>query len=177
MVGSMISGRHSRSEERRFWLAFPALICAVMISSHAVADETVSDASNEKGERKELSWEMPGRVSIYDLQFGPAIFRDNQWHFQGNSRTFNAGAYAERLTLMVRFSYNGSKAETPLKFIIKLPDSRQYEQTVYLTSRRGNYTYQFTIHHPEDFLGSGSVYLYYGFSIVDVLDFTIMPGA
>ncbi|HMK35895.1 MAG TPA: hypothetical protein VK463_12555 [Desulfomonilaceae bacterium] len=152
-----------------------ALLCTGLISS-AVAVESDPEETPNKGVRGELSWEMPGRVSIYDLQFGPAVFRDNQWQFQGNSRTFNAGVFGERLTLMVRFSYNGSRSEIPLKFIVKLPDSRQYEETVHLLSRRGNYTYQFTIHRPEDFLGSGSVYLYYGFSIVDVLDFTIVPG-
>jgi hypothetical protein len=147
-----------------------------MVAWNAFATESEAEAARDKGASRELSWEMPGRVSIYDLQFGPAVLKDNQLQFQGNSRTFHAGAYGGRLTLMVRFSYNGSRAEIPLKFIIKLPNSRQYEETVHLTSRRGNYTYQFTIHRPEDFFGSGSVYLYYGFSIVDVLDFTIIPG-
>ncbi len=168
--------RNSRKMGKRSYAVLLALMCAVL-TSHAFAAETDADAPDEKAEQKELSWEMPGRVSIYDLELGSAVFRDNQWHFQGKSRAFNVKDYGERLTLMVRFSYNGSKAETPLKFIVKLPDSRQYEQTVYLTSRRGTYSYQFTIHHPGDFVGSGSVYLYYGFSIVDVLDFTIMPGA
>ncbi|MDQ7785482.1 MAG: hypothetical protein RDU20_21550 [Desulfomonilaceae bacterium] len=125
----------------------------------------------------QLSWEIPGRVSIYSLEFGPALWKGNEWEFVGNSRTFNAGQYKDRLTLMVRFSYFGSRSEIPLKFVIKLPDSRQYDETVSLLSRRGQYTYHFTIHRPEDFLGSGSVYLYYGFSMVDVLDFTIVPGS
>ena len=125
----------------------------------------------------ELSWEMPGRVSIYDLQFGPATLKDRAWKFLGNSRTFKAGSFGDRLTLMVRFSYTASGAEIPLKFVIRLPGSRQYEERVHLSSRRGQYSYHFTIHRPEDFLGSGSVYLYYGFSIVDVLDFSIVPGS
>ncbi|MGO8822129.1 MAG: hypothetical protein ACLQT6_00360 [Desulfomonilaceae bacterium] len=126
---------------------------------------------------RELSWEMPGRLSIYDLQFGPAIPQQNRWKFLGNSRTFNAGLFGDRLTLIVRFSYRASTPDTPLKFVIKLPDSRQYEETVRLANRQGEFDYQFTIHKPEDFLGSGMIYLYYGFSIVDVLDFTIMPGS
>ncbi len=125
----------------------------------------------------DFSWEMPGRVSIYDLQFGPAIYKDNQWQFLGNSRTFNAGNFPDKLSLMIKFSYTSSRSETPLKFMLKLPDSRQYEETVQLTGRRGSYTYQFTLHRPDDFVGVGSVYLYYGFSIVDVLDFTVMPGS
>ncbi|MGO8881251.1 MAG: hypothetical protein ACLPVO_11205 [Desulfomonilaceae bacterium] len=126
---------------------------------------------------RELSWEMPGRLSIYDLQFGPAIAQQNKWKFLGNSRTFNAGLFGDRLTLIVRFSYRASTSDTPLKFVIKLPDSRQYEETVRLANRQGQFDYHFTIHKPEDFLGSGMIYLYYGFSIVDVLDFTIMPGS
>jgi hypothetical protein len=130
-----------------------------------------------KPDDAQLSWEMPGRVSIYNLEFGPALLKGNDWEFVGNSRTFNAGLYKDRLTLMVRFSYFGSRSEIPLKFVIKLPDSRQYDETVGLLGRRGQYTYHFTIHHPESFLGSGSIYLYYGFSMVDVLDFTIVPGS
>jgi hypothetical protein len=64
-----------------------------------------------------------------------------------------------------------------LKFVIKLPEARQYEKTVHLRNTKGKYSFKFTIHHPDEFLGSGSIYLYYGFSIVDVLDFTIVPGA
>lgn len=124
-----------------------------------------------------LSWELPGRVSIYDLQFGAAVFKDNEWKFLGNARRFSASRFGKRLTLTIRFSYSGSRADIPLKFIVKLPDSRQYEETVHLSSRRGKYVYRFTVHRPTDFLGSGSIYLYYGFSIVDVLDFSILPGS
>jgi hypothetical protein len=125
----------------------------------------------------ELSWEMPGRLSIYDLQLGPAVNKDGDWKFLGNIRTFDASQYEGRLILMVRFSYYGSRSGIPLKFVIKLPQSRPYEQTVNLANRRGQYSYRFTIHNPEEFVGSGSVYLYYGFSIVDALDFTIRPGS
>lgn len=125
----------------------------------------------------ELSWEMPGRLSIYDLQLGPAVKEDGDWKFLGNIRTFDASQYEGRLILMVRFSYYGSRSGIPLKFVIKLPQSRPYDQTVNLANRRGQYSYRFTIHNPEEFVGSGSVYLYYGFSIVDALDFTIRPGS
>jgi tetrahydromethanopterin S-methyltransferase subunit F len=156
-----------------FVLASCLLLVGPQISS---AKETKAQDAGSKKDRGELSWELPGRVSIYDLQLGPAVLKDNRWQFIGNNRTLNAGRYGERLTLMVRFSYSGSGSEVPIKFVIKLPGSRPYEETVHLASRRGNYSYQFTIHRPEDFVGSGSVYLYYGFSIVDVLDFTIVPG-
>jgi hypothetical protein len=145
--------------------------------SQSSEKEDESKEAPDKKDAGELSWEMPGRVSIYDLQFGPATLKEGEWKFLGNSRTFNAGKFGDRLTLMVRFSYTASGAETPLKFVIRLPGSRQYEETVSLSSRRGQYSYHFTVHRPEDFLGSGSVYLYYGFSIVDVLDFSIMPGS
>lgn len=125
----------------------------------------------------ELSWEMPGRLSIYDLQLGSAALDDADWKFLGASRTFNAGIYGDRLTIMVRFSYKATSSEIPLKFVIKLPESRQYEETVKLQGKNGHYNYQFTIHKPEEFLGAGMIYLYYGFNIVDVLDFTIVPGA
>ena len=72
------------------------------------AKEAKAQDAGGKKDRGELSWEMPGRVSIYDLQLGPATLKDNQWQFMGNNRTLNAGLYGERLTLMVRFSYNGS---------------------------------------------------------------------
>jgi hypothetical protein len=134
-------------------------------------------ASADETPGRELSWEMPGRLSIYDLQFGPAIPQDHGWKFLGNSRTFNAGLFGDRLILMIRFSFRSSTSDTPLKFVVKLPDSRQYEETVRLTNRQGMFNYHFTIHRPEDFLGSGMIYIYYGFSIVDVLDFTIMPGS
>ena len=126
--------------------------------------------------RKPPVWEMPGRLSIYDLQFGPAVLKEDKWQFLGNMRDFNAKRFGDRLTLMIRFSYHGSRDQIPLKLIIKLPESRQHEETVYLRNRTGKYVYKFTVHNPAEFLGSGSVYLYYGFSIVDVLDFTISPG-
>jgi hypothetical protein len=124
-----------------------------------------------------FSWEMPGKVSIFDLQFGPASFKDNEFKFVEPRRSINASLFPDRLTLVVRFSYNSSQAEVPLKFMIRLPDARQYEETVRLPSRNGQYAYHFTIHNPKDFLGNGSIYLYYGFSIVDVLDFTILPSS
>jgi len=141
------------------------------------AQKNLSKSSPKREAAGELSWEIPGRVSIYDLQFGPAVLKNNEWSFVDNVRTMDAGKFADRLTLMVRFSYKGSKSEIPLKFIIRLPGARQYEETVQLPRYEGLYSYRFTIHNPEDFVGSGSVYLYYGFSMVDVLDFTIVPGA
>ncbi|MGB6066321.1 MAG: hypothetical protein WBG50_16080 [Desulfomonilaceae bacterium] len=152
-------------------------VCFILAGSQAsLAKEARGKGKADKKDRGELSWEMPGRVSIYDLQLGPAVLKDNQWQFMGNNRTLNAGLYGERLSLMIRFSYSGSGSEVPLKFVIRLPGARQYEETVHLTSHKGTYNYHFTIHRPEDFVGSGSVYLYYGFSMVDVLDFTIVPG-
>jgi len=160
------------------------MVCAVLVAVFAGSvlaqgpqKETPPQAKSGKEAAGELAWEMPGRVSIYDLQFGPAALRDNQLKFLGNARTLNADLFKDRLTLMIRFSFAGSMSEIPLKFIIKLPDSRQYEETIRLQGRRGKYSYHFTIHNPVDFLGTGSVYLYYGFSIVDVLDFTIVPGS
>ncbi|MFH0957688.1 MAG: hypothetical protein V1897_03205 [Pseudomonadota bacterium] len=135
------------------------------------------EPATEEIQPGQLSWEMPGRLSIYDLQFGPAIAQSQGWKFLGNSRTFNAGLFGDRLILMVRFYYKASASDTPLKFVIKLPDSRQYEETIRLSNNQGQFAYHFTIHRPEDFLGSGMIYVYYGFSIVDVLDFAIMPGA
>jgi hypothetical protein len=173
-------GRHRTGAafRKETLIAFALAACFLWVSPQiSWAKESKSQGANSKRDRGELSWELPGRVSIYDLQLGPAILKDNQWQFIGNNRTLNAGLYGERLTLMVRFSYSGSGSEVPIKFVIKLPGSRPYEETVHLASRRGNYSYQFTIHRPEDFVGSGSVYLYYGFSIVDVLDFTIVPGS
>ncbi|MCL5126417.1 MAG: hypothetical protein M1511_18350 [Deltaproteobacteria bacterium] len=156
---------------------------SVFAASSATPNKLVVDTvkknvpKNDESQRHELFWEMPGRLSIYDLQFGPAVAQQNKWKFLGNSRTFNAGLFGDRLTLVVRFSYRASTPDTLLKFVIKLPEARQYEETVRLTSHQGDLDYHFTIHKPEDFLGSGMIYLYYGFSIVDVLDFTIMPGS
>ncbi len=162
---------------RKVALVLAALWLLLAVAGQVSAQKKVSKNSASKEAGGELSWEMPGRVSIYDLQFGPAILKNNEWNFVDNTRTFNAGKFADRLTLMVRFSYKGSKSGIPLKFIIRLPGARQYEETVQLPKYEGLYTYKFTIHNPEDFVGSGSVYLYYGFSMVDVLDFTIIPGA
>lgn len=123
---------------------------------------------------RELSWEMPGKLSIYDLEFGPALKREEKWQFLGNMRTFNTEQFDDRLTLLVRFAYAASRPETPLRFVIKLPQARQYEETVHLRDRSGEYSYKFTVHTPEDFLGSGSVYVYYGFSMVEAFEFTIV---
>jgi hypothetical protein len=120
---------------------------------------------------------MPGKLAIYDLQFGPAVLRNDAWQFLGNIRHIKAGTYGDRLTMMVRFAYTGSRPDIPLRFVIKLPDARQYEETIRLPETNGDFTYKFTVHQPEDFAGNGSVYLYYGISIVDVLDFAISPEA
>lgn|GEM_PF-5313757 len=141
---------------------------ALVIQGTAVLDAEPKAAS---------SWEMPGRLSIHDLQLGPAVLKESKWHFEGDGRVFNASRYKNRLTLMVRFSYTGSRSGIPLKFVVKLPKSRQYEETILLSRPQGHYEYTFTVHRPEEFIGSGSVYVYYGFSIVDVLDFTIVPSA
>jgi hypothetical protein len=179
-----MSNRNSyQTKDLLFWphlRAAVALACvfALVIGMPQLSSgETASKAQPEKETQGEFSWEMPGRVSIYDLQFGPSVLKDKRWEFMGNKRSFSAGEFKERLTLVVRFSYKGSKADIPIKFIIKLPGARQYEETVHLTDREGRYSYRFTIHNPENFIGSGSVYLYYGFSMVDVLPFTVMPGS
>ncbi len=152
-------------------LSFLAVaVLALFLWGIASADQTADPA------RKPPVWEMPGRLSIYDLQFGPAVLKENSWQFLGNMRDFNAKRFGDRLTLMIRFSYEGSRDKIPLKLLIRLPESRQHEETVYLRNRTGKYVYKFTVHNPDEFIGSGSVYLYYGFSIVDVLDFTISPG-
>jgi hypothetical protein len=147
-----------------------------MAARGAALGQTEPDAVKEKDGEGEFSWQMPGRVSIHDLQFGAAERKSGHWEFLGNNRSFSAGVYKNRLTLMVRFSYMGSKPDTEIKFIIRLPGARHYEETVRLGSRSGQFSYRFTIHNPENFIGTGSVSLYYGFSMVDLLDFTIMPG-
>jgi hypothetical protein len=124
-----------------------------------------------------LAWEMPGRLSIHDIQFGPVSWKDKKWEFLGNIRTINASRHPERLTLMVKFSYTGSRPPIPVKLVIRLPQCRQFEETVNLREADGVYSYMFTMHRPEEFVGAGSVYLYYGFSIIDVLDFTIRHGS
>ncbi len=196
MVGGMktilssISTNSKLNGSLAFLVTFLALIFFVLESQAQQQGGKSSGtgsvgARQESGSKKnaapdgngELSWEMPGRLSIYDLQLGSAALDDGDWKFLGATRTFNAGLYGDRLTIMVRFSYKASSSEIPLKFVIKLPDSRQYEETVKLQGKNGHYNYQFTIHKPEEFLGTGMIYLYYGFNIVDVLDFTIVPGA
>ena len=56
-----------------------------------LAQKSVSKSSAKKEAGGELSWEMPGRVSIYDLQFGPAVFKNNEWNFVDNIRTIRRG--------------------------------------------------------------------------------------
>jgi hypothetical protein len=166
-------------------IMFVAVAAFVLAQSPKATSANSAGAKQEQGARKnaasegngELSWEMPGRLSIYDLQLGSATLVDADWKFLGASRTFNAGLYGDRLTIMVRFSYKATSTEIPLKFVVKLPDSRQYEETVKLSGKNGTYNYQFTVHKPEEFLGAGMIYLYYGLNIVDVLDFTIVPGS
>lgn len=160
---------------RRFLIALPAVAVLALGLWGTVLAEPAAEPAAEPV-RKPPVWEMPGRLSIYDLQFGPAILKEDKWQFLGNIRDFNAKRFGDRLTLMIRFSYQGSRDRIPLKLLIRLPESRQHEETVYLRNRSGKYVYRFTVHNPEEFVGSGSVYLYYGFSIVDVLDFTISPG-
>jgi hypothetical protein len=149
--------------------------------SAAAQDSPAKAAASHEADVKEgvheFAWERPGTVSIYDLQLGPAVLKENQIQFVGGGRTFSAGQFGERLILMVKFSYRASRREIPLKFVIRLPESRQYEETVRLPNTAGQYDFHFAIHRPGDFVGTGFVYLYYGFSIVDVLDFTIMPGS
>lgn len=143
----------------------------------SAAEPQPSKETDFKEGGHEFSWERPGTVSIYDLQFGPAAIKENQVQFVGSNRTFSAGQFGDRLILMVRFSYRASRREIPLKFVIRLPEARQYEETVRLPNTKGQYEFHFTVQRPGDFVGTGFVYLYYGFSIVDVLDFTIMPGS
>jgi hypothetical protein len=146
-------------------LAISLLILFVLVSGSFAA---------KKG--RELSWEIAGRVAIYDLQLGPAVKKDNGWVFLGDSRKINAAEYHSRLTLMLRFSYEGTRPDSQLRIVIRLPKSRQYEEKLTLRDPKGEFSYAFTIHQPEEFVGNGSVYLYYGFNLVDVLGFTIIPG-
>jgi hypothetical protein len=168
--------RFTGTKRMRLILQIFAIFSVLTLWTNQTEAQTLVEKQQKEGAH-ELAWEIPGRISIYDLEFGAATLKDNRIQFVGNSRTFNADQFADRLTLMIRFSYTGSRSDNPLKFLIKLPNSRQYEETVNLLSRRGNYSYHFTIHRPTDFLGNGSVYIYYGFSIVDVMDFTIVPGS
>jgi hypothetical protein len=178
MVGGMIvlSALARKKNGLRIFALITILMSVFLWIHESAAQQGRGDKERKEGQG-ELAWEIPGRISIYDLEFGAAALKDNRVQFVGNSRTFIADQYPERLTLMIRFSYVGGRSDSPLKFVIKLPSSRQYEETVHLVNKRGNYAYHFTIHRPSDFLGNGSVYLYYGFSIVDVLDFTIVPGS
>jgi len=152
------------------------VLCAVL-SVWVLKTDALGTGPEKPPSPGTFSWEMPGRVSIFDLQFGPAKLKESELQFLEPRRAINAALFPDRLTLAVRFAYNSSQAEVPLKFMIRLPDARQYEETVRLPNRSGQYAYHFTIHSPKDFLGNGSIYLYYGFSIVDVLDFTILPGS
>jgi hypothetical protein len=181
----MVGGMRKTSSRMRMlgWeVVSSGLICFLILVffctgyAQAQSRKKTAEKPGQKEMAGELSWEMPGRFSIYDLQLGPAILQNNEWKFLSDSRTLNVESFGERLTMMVRFSYKGSRADIPLKFVIKLPGTRQYEETVQLTTNQGQYSYKFTIHNPKDFVGNGSVYLYFGFSIVDALDFTIMPG-
>ncbi len=124
-----------RSQKVPIWLqkAFFGMALAVLCIFFAGAGELFAQKNLSKSSPKreaagELSWEIPGRVSIYDLQFGPAVLKNNEWNFVDNVRTMDAGKFVDRLTLMVRFSYKGSKSEIPLKFIIRLPGARQYRR-------------------------------------------------
>lgn len=153
------------------------LMLFVAFSVWGLKTDALGNEQEQRPAQGAFSWEMPGRVSIFDLQFGPATLKENELQFLEPRRAINASLFPDRLTLAVRFAYNSSQAEVPLKFLIRLPDARQYEETVRLPSRTGQYAYHFTIHSPKDFIGNGSIYLYYGFSIVDVLDFTILPGS
>jgi len=182
MDGKGASFHRWRFVVRRFTPMFMVWLCLGLVALPSFAAEEqpatapVPAPTPLKQPLGELPREMPYRVSIRDVQFGRAVFKDNEWKLLGESRTFNAGVHKDRLTLMIRFSYSSSRSEIPIKIAIRLPDSRQYDETINLVGRRGQYTYHFTIHNPENFLGSGSVYLYYGLSIVEVLDFTIVPG-
>ena len=109
-------------------LAFAAVWLFLAFVGAVSAQKSASKNSAKKQAGGEFSWEMPGRMSIFDLQFGPAVLKDNKWKFLDNIRTFNAGKFAGRLTLMIRFSYKGSKSDIPLKFIIRLPGARQYRR-------------------------------------------------
>ncbi len=168
-------GRMSRSSRNK-----PVSLAAVTISFLFTAILWLpawgADTDLSLADRpKKLTWEMPGRLAIYDLQFGPASIKDNKTTFGGNIRRFGAAEHEDRLTLMIRFSYAGTRPDIPLRFVIRLPDARQHEEKVILREPQGSFSYKFTIHKPEEFVGSGSVYVYYDFNIVEVLDFTITP--
>lgn len=162
-----------RQENNSTYLS--VLVSALLIAQSivCVGAQEETNGQTRSASHSGFSWEMPGRVSIFDLQFGPAAYKDGNLSFGQDQRSISVDKYPDRLTLAVRFSYQSSQSEVPLKFMIRLPETRQYEETVRLPKRSGHYTYHFTIHNPRDFLGTGYIYLYYGFSIVDVLDFDI----
>jgi len=175
--GTMTSSPINQKEHRG--CAFAVFLLTLLLAPPTSLCWCAGGEPNEQtrpASQGSFSWEMPGRVSILDLQFGPAVYKDGQLRFGEDKRSINIDQFPDRLTLAVRFSYRSSQSEVPLKFMIRLPDARQYEETVRLPSRSGNYTYHFTIQNPRDFLGTGYIYLYYGFSIVDVLDFNIYAG-
>lgn len=176
----MTPGRTRRPKRRvilhRIWLT---AVAAYLLAVFPVYQNYCGAQSGARGEGMpgELAWEMPGRLSVQGIQFGSASWKDKKWEFLGASRTFNASRHPERLTLMVKFSYSGIRPPIPVKLVLRLPQCRQFEETVNLRETQGNHIYMFTLHRPEDFVGAGSLYLYYGFSIIDVLDFTIRLGS
>ncbi len=147
------------------------VVCCVPVLLILAATWTFSQA---KEKTEGLAWQLPGKLSIYDLQFGPAVVKDDTWTFSSHSRTYNVSNFPNRLALMIRFHYNGSRSGLPVRFIIRLPHTREFEETVHLRDRRGQYAYRFTIHRPEEFIGTGAVLVYHGLSLVDVLEFTIL---
>ena len=152
---------------RKYGVSYLVLLCIFLFSG----DISIADKSAMK-----LSWEIPGRISIFDLQLGPAVKNDDRWIFLGNNRKLSAAEYNTRLTLMVRFSYKGTRPDAKVRIVVKLPEARQHEEQLVLRNLKGEFSYAFTIHEPEEFIGNGSVYLYYGFNLVEVLGFTITSG-
>ena len=126
-------------------VAAPAAQQGLAPRENSTVEPTSPRDANPKEGSHEFSWERPGTVSIYDLQFGSAELKDNQLELADSNRTFSAGQYADRLILMVRFSYRASRREIPLKFVIRLPEARQYEETVRLPNMKGQV--QFSLHH------------------------------
>jgi hypothetical protein len=122
-------------------------------------------------------WEMPGRLAVHSIEFGPAVFKGRKWELLEDTRSVSVTRETGKLTLMIRFNYSAGYLPAPVKFSIKLPDARLYEETVNLNAQRGQCVYRFTVHNPEEFIGTMSIYLYYGVSIVDVLTFAIRPGS
>jgi hypothetical protein len=159
-----------------WWIAL-CLLVFVLVQPGSLLGPTDLGTAQEPHKPQDTGNESEaGHITLYDLQFGPAVVEDEKWKFLGNMRSFNTGLFGGRLTLMVKFSYRSSRPDIPLRFVIKLPEARQYEQTVKLSKIQGRFSYKFTVHEPAKFLGAGSLYIYYGLSIVDVLDFNILPG-